>query len=111
MNFKVLSNMTTNCIFFLSCFLSAIVCYIFFGEIGVVFGVITTLNTKVIFDAGENNAFLLSWTLSIIILIGFFLGYLFKLTIEFYLYILIISFIYYYFYSKNPNIDQQCLFL
>jgi hypothetical protein len=105
-------NFHDNGVFLITSLINSFFCFLFFGAIGAIIGIITVLFSNVISEAEENkgNIFYI-WTLLFIVLIGGIIGYTLKISILFYLYLFILSFFYYISYNKDSYIDRTFPFL
>lgn len=101
-----------NGIFFIMVLASSLTCYSLYGPIGSVFGVVTAIFSNMIYNAKKDttNIFFLFFLLSTII-IGCWAGATLKLSVYFYIYLFIISFVYYFIFGKNDYIDRVIPFL
>lgn len=91
---------------------NSLVCSLFFGVSGAVFGVVTVLFTHIIYAAKseEGNIFYI-WCLLLLVLSGAGLGFLLKLSVGFYCYLFCVSYIYYIVYNKDLYFDRTVTFL
>lgn len=100
-----------NIIFFVAVAINSSICYLLFGITGAMFGVLTVFFTNIIYQAKEesNNIFYIGLLLCSILL-GGALGFYFKLSIAFYLFLLIFSYFYYLTFNKDVFIDRTIPF-
>lgn len=101
-----------NGVFLLISIINSGICYYFFGVIGLIFGFTTVLFSNVVYEAKEDKANIIYiWFLLSLAIMGGFIGFLLKISIEFYLYIFILAFFYYLMYGKDPTIDRTFPFI
>jgi len=101
-----------NGVFLLISIINSGICYYFFGVIGLVFGFTTVLFSNLVYEAKEDKANIIYiWFLLSLAIMGGFIGFLLKISIEFYLYIFILAFFYYLMYGKDPTIDRTFPFI
>lgn len=100
-------NFRNNGVFFLTALINSSICYILYGIVGALFGVITVLFSNIVYQADEqkNNVFYMIFLLSMIIL-GGIIGFILKLSIPFYLFLFAVTYFYYITFNKDPFVDR-----
>ncbi len=101
-----------NGVFLLISIINSGICYYFFGVIGLVFGFTTVLFSNLVYGAKEDKANIIyMWFLLSFAILGGCIGFLLKISIEFYFYIFVLAFLYYMMYGKDPYIDRTFPFV
>ncbi|WP_216935571.1 FUSC family protein [Acinetobacter sp. BY484] len=111
-NLKLEISFHDNGVFLLISLINSGICYYFFNFIGLIFGFITVLFSNMVYEAKEDKANIIyMWFLLSLVILSGVIGFLLKISIEFYLYIFILAFFYYIMYGKDPYIDRTFPFV
>lgn len=101
-----------NYIFFIASLLAMLLSYAFIGVSGIAFAVIAVIHTFAVYSAKDQNGdYVYTFIWLVITIAACYVGFYFKLTPLFYLFLFLVAIYYYLAYNKDPFSDKAIPFV